>query len=293
MGSNITKVYGGRATITFHDGRHRYDVDVPGVVRNLWQPSVTGIIGKLDKSGALVNWAVKQYHSRVKHLCSGQESVDIETLHGVLEAAQDTWRKVKDDAASIGSLAHRVLEQELLHRAGLADKPALPIKHNALLAPSLTEEMVQLANNSIGAGMEFFDKRHIEVVCAEAVRWSPTHAYLGTADLFAKVDGDLSVIDFKTGLRLYPTVWLQLAAYQKAYEEEFPDQKVLRRIGVNIGRDGVLDVQERDNTTLEADFNAFLALNHIFRWDCVHDTWKPKPAPRVLGPLHLATKATQ
>lgn len=285
---HTTKVYGGRASITFHEGRHRYDVDIPGLVRNLWQPSVTGIIGKLDKSGALVTWAVRMMSARVKQLVVGQESVDIETLHGVLEASEETWRKAKDDAANIGSLAHRVLEQELLFRAGLGKKPVLPLVHNSLLAPNLTEEMIEKANNSVKAGYEFFDTRHIEVVAAEAVRWSPTHAYLGTADLFAKVDGELAVIDFKTGLRLYPTVWLQLAAYLKAYEEEFPEQKVIRRIGVNIGRDGVLDVQERDNTTLESDFAAFLALNQIFRWDCAHDTYKPKPAPKVIGPLHLA-----
>lgn len=290
MGSTITKVYNGQASITFDEHRHTYSVTVPGLVRNLWQPSVTGIIGKLDKSGALVNWATKQMTARIRMLVAGQETIDNETLMGVLEAAEGSWRKVKDDAASIGSLAHRVLEQEILYRAGSAEKPSLPIKADALLAPGLTEEMVQKANNAVNAGLEFFDTRHIKVVCAEAVRWSPSHAYLGTADLFAFVDGDLSVIDFKTGLRLYPTVWLQLAAYLKAYEEEFTEQKVLRRIGVNIGRDGVLDVQERDNSTLEADFNAFLSLNQIFRWDCAHD-WKPRPAPKVLGSLHTALAA--
>lgn len=284
---NITKVYGGRATVTFNEARHQYTVTVPGVVERMAQPSVTGIIGKLDKSGALVPWAVGQMSQRIKNLLQGVpvEQLDRDALWSIIDAAEDSWRQVKNEAADIGSLAHRVLEQELLYRSGLATKPAYPVTFDAILAPNLTEEMVEKANNSIQAGLEFLDTHHIEVVQAEAPRWSPTYGYIGTGDLIARVDGDLSVLDWKTSKRLYATVFLQLAAYQVAYEEEFPGQRIERRIGINIGRDGVLETQERDNSTLDRDFRTFIALRDIYRWDCENQGKYSKPAHRILGPL--------
>lgn len=283
--SNITSVYGGRATITFHEARHYYTVRIPGVEDRLYQPSVTSVIGCLDKSNALVPWAVKCMTARVKELVGTAETVEREALLGILDAAQETWRQVKEQSADVGSLVHRVLEQELLHRAGQASKPALPVVADPLLAPGLTPLMIEQANDSISAGLRFFDEHHIEVIQAEAPRWSPTHGYIGTGDLIARVDGDLAVLDWKTGKRLYPTVFLQLAAYQKAYEEEFDNHTLTRRLAVNIGRDGTLSTEERNNDTLEADFSAFLGLLAAWRWNCENQGKYSKPAPRVLGPL--------
>jgi hypothetical protein len=289
---SITSVYGGRAAITFHEARHYYTVKVPGVVDKLWQPSVTGIIGMMDKSGALVPWAVDTMAQRIKQLTPAG-STDKEVFLGIVDAAQETWRQAKNDAADIGSLAHRVLEQELLYRAGQAEKPNLPIKHDSLLAPNLTEEMVEKANNSIQAGIEFFNTHHMELVFTERVLWSPTFGYLGTTDGIAHIDGKLSVFDFKTSKRLYPTVWLQLAAYQKAYEEEFPEQQVVQRVGINIGRDGILETDTRDNVTLSDDFTTFRALLKTWRWNMENQGKYSKPAPQILGALPQALAAAK
>lgn len=291
--SNITSVYGGRATITFHEAKHFYTVRVPGVVDRLYQPSVTSIISCLDKSGALVPWAVRCMTDRVKELvASAPEALGKEELFGILDAAQETWRQVKDQSADIGSLVHRVLEQELLARAGLAAAPTLPVVASPLLAPNLSEEMVGQANRSIGAGIAFFDQHHIEVVQAEAPRWSPTYGFIGTGDLIARVDGELTVLDWKTGKRLYPTVFLQLAAYQVAFEEEFPRDKVTQRTAVNIGRDGSLNWETRKNDTLEADFAAFKGLLAAWRWNQENQGKYSKPAPQTLGPLSEVTCAS-
>lgn len=41
----ITPVYGGRATITFEEGRHLYYVNVPDAgIKRLYQPSVTSVL---------------------------------------------------------------------------------------------------------------------------------------------------------------------------------------------------------------------------------------------------------
>jgi hypothetical protein len=204
----------------------------------------------------------------------------------VVDAAKDKWREVKDETANIGSLVHRVLEQELNARAGLCPHPVLPLKFDGILAPNLTEDMVEKANAACAAGFQYFDEHHIKIVEAEGVRWSPKFGFLGTGDLVAEVDGALSILDYKTGKRLYPTVFLQLAAYQAAWQEEHPDQPIEKRIAVNVGRDGVLETKERDNTTFKEDFRAFLGLLAIWRWDCPNTDWKPKPAPEIVGVLN-------
>jgi hypothetical protein len=280
----ITPVYDGKANIHFDQVKHCYYAKVPAAKWDEQQPSVTTILGTLDKSGALVPWAVGQMATRIKEL-TPEGSTDKDVFLAIVDSAKETWRKAKNDAADIGSLAHRVLEQELLYRAGKAAKPELPIQANTLLAPNLTPQMVELANNSISAGLRFFDEHRIELIFAERPLWSPTYGFIGTTDFIAKVDGKLTVGDFKSGLRLYPTVWLQLAAYVKCYEEEFPGQKVEQRLGVNIGRDGSLETETRNNDTLDSDFKAFLALLAAWRWNrCNQGKWS-KPAPPVLGPM--------
>jgi hypothetical protein len=139
---------------------------------------VTTVIGKLDKSGALVPWAVNEMAQRIKVLLRDGQTWDRESLEALISVAKDTWRQSKQEAADIGSLAHRVLEEKLHGR-----EPKLPITADPMLAPHLTEEMVEKANNSVKAGLKFLKEREVEVIQAEQPRWSPTYGYIGTGDL--------------------------------------------------------------------------------------------------------------
>jgi hypothetical protein len=291
MAERVTQAYGGMAQISFNEARHYYTVSVPSLnIHRIFQPSVTSVIGKLDKSGALVNWAVNSMYDRTRELVEAvPEPMDRNVVLAVVDAAKSTWREYKDETANIGSVVHRILEQELNARAGLCPHPTLPLKFDPILAPGLTAEMLEMANAAAESGFRYFGEHHIEIVQAEAVRWSAKYGYLGTGDLIARIDGELAVADYKTGKRLYPTVFLQLAAYQVAYEEEFPDQKILKRVAINVGRDGTLETKSKDNSTLKDDFGAFLGLLRVWRWDCSNTDYKPKPAPLIVGPLERET----
>lgn len=281
--SQSTSIYGGRAALTFHPEKHYYTVSVPGLCSNLFQPSVTSVLAMKDKSGALVHWAVASMSERAKELLRtlkpGELSHDMCDV--LIDAAQDSWRQKRQDAADAGSLAHRVLHKVLLGGA----RPKLPITPDLLLAPELTPDIVDAANNAIDAGLRFVDEHRIRVIQAESPRWSPTHGYVGTGDLIAEVDGKNSVLDWKTGKRIYPEYFLQTASYQKAYEEEFPHNKLAQRLIVNIGRDGKLATETRDNSTLEDDFQTFLALLQVWRWDQSNRGAYSKQPPRIVGPL--------
>jgi hypothetical protein len=281
MADVVTSVYGGKASVTFSEGKHLYTVDVPEKnIRGLWQPSVTGIIRMMSKAEYLMPWAVGQTIERVKltlkdvadSLCSKA------VFLAVLESARSAHTERKDSAADQGTLVHNYLETELKHRAGLCGPPVLP--------EDIKDEYFGPVRNAISAGLRFFDNHKVKLVQAEAPRWSAAHGYIGTGDLIAEVDGELSVVDYKTSKRLYSTVFLQLAAYQVAYEEEFPDQKIAKRIAVNVGLDGHLDELPRDNSTLYTDFMCFQSLHTAWRWERENDLFKPKPAPAIVGPLN-------
>lgn len=283
--AEVTPAYQGRAFISFHPGKHYYTVSVPGVVQRLYQPGVTSIIGMKDKSAPLMKWAVKMMNERVKELVATApgDSVTKEMLTILLDTAEESYRDVKQEAADIGSLVHRVLEQALL---GKFDASMLPLKADALLAPNLTPEMVDQANDAIKAGLRFFKKHDIEVIATEQPRWSPTWGYIGTGDLIAKVDGSRDGLDFKSSKKIYPENHLQLAAYQMAWEEEHPDQPLERRHVVRVGKDGKLMHDVRDRTTLADDFLCFRALAAVWRWNRVNDTYYgPKDPIQILGPL--------
>jgi len=276
----VTPVYGGRANVTFKTGNHVYTVQVPekGII-DLWQPSVTGIIRVLSKADVLVPWAIKEMIKCTETILASDPSPSISKMmvSAVLKSAQETYREKRDEAADIGTYVHNYLEDELNHRSGLGPSPALP--HD------IPEEYVERTNNSIGAGLQFFDAHKIKLVQAESPRWSPTYGFIGTGDAIAYVDGDLTVLDYKTSKRLYSTVFLQLAAYQHAYQEEFPGEKIAKRLAINVGRDGVLTTESRDNATYDTDFACFLALLTAWRWDRENQGSFSKPAPPVIGAL--------
>lgn len=282
----VTPVYGGRAEIKFHEAKHYYTVKVHGTEHTkLYQPSVTTILGMKDKSNALIPWAVGAMKERVIQLIGSNETLTRQALHMVLDAAQESYRKKTQDACDIGTVVHRVLEQELLSRSGLAPAPPLTVTLNLALAPNVTAEMVEQINRSIQAGLQFFNENRIELIQAEAPRWSPTHGYIGTGDLVARFNGELAILDYKTSKAIYSEYFLQTAAYQKAYEEEFPDQKILKRIVVHIGRDGVLGTEARSNETVEQDFEVFISLLKVWRWNQENQGKWSKSAPLVVGPL--------
>ncbi len=277
MSDIITPVYGGKATITFKPGKHVYTVDVPAKgITDLWQPSVTGIIGMMSMGDGLMYWGINEMVAKVEHLLASDpaEVMSKSLFKAVLQSAKATWKESRDNYADIGTYVHNFLEEELKYRSGLGASPTLPITIPGELRPSVEK--------AIGAGQRFFDKHHIELVQAEAPRWSATHGYIGTGDLIARVDGKLSALDYKTSKRLYPKVFLQLAAYQMAYQEEFAGQEIEQRTGINVGRDGVLSHETRDNVTLQSDFKVFLGLQDAWRWSRVQED---KQIPMTVGAI--------
>ena len=57
-------------------------------------------------------------------------------------------------------------------------------------------------------------------LATEKIVYSPTWGVAGTADLVAFINGELWLLDWKSGNNIYDSADIQVAAYRKAYNEE-------------------------------------------------------------------------
>jgi hypothetical protein len=282
----ISNIYDGKIKVTFSPGRHTYMVDVPGVVKKAWFPSVTGILGVIAKP-QLTKWASQRTIEYIKKRLGEYESaqgappfsMDTKHLHSWCDDAEEGWQDT--ESTSIGSLAHRFLEAELRYRAGEGPKPDRP-KVDPVLAPDFTAGMIDMANNSITAGLSFFDEHEVKPIMLERVLFSPADAYIGTVDFVGYVDGELVIGDHKTSKRLYSEYWIQLAAYINAYLQEF-NTLIKTRYLWNIKKDGTgLEVERRGVDSYQEDLDCFRGCQCLYSWQRNNDPWKKGIAAQPL-----------
>lgn len=286
-----SSIYQNRVRVQFSPAKHVYSVTVPGVVEKMWQPSVTSILSTKGKS-ALTAWAAKRSLAYVEKKLGEYESklgkppfsIDTAEIHSFLSEAAESWNEAQE--ATIGSLAHRFFEAEIQYRGGFGPKPRLPIIYDPVTMPEFTEGMVEMANQSINAGINFLDEHSVVPHLLERVLFSPSTGVIGTTDFIGKVDGELAVLDFKTSKRLYADYRIQLAKYAQMYFEEF-NVLPLKRWAVNTKKDGGLEYAVYGVESYQADLNAFEACQILFNFDREHDDYKKGSPVQVLGDLDL------
>ena len=187
-------------------------------------PSVTTITGQLDKA-QLIHWAVKVT----------KEGLD--------------WQKVRDDAASIGTLTHQMIFDHLKEA-----KTDLSI---------YSEQQIGQAETCL---IKYWDweKEHqgIKDLTLELPMVSEVMRYGGTIDRLCEIDGVLTIIDYKTGKEVWPEMWYQLAAYQMLAQENGYDVKVCRIL--RIGREEKEGFEEAIRKDLSLEMEMFKHLRAIY-----------------------------
>jgi hypothetical protein len=163
-----------------------------------WQgreyPSVTAILAAGVPKPFLARWAAKvaaeyaiDHLDRLRLLPAGQ---------AIREVTQAPFVR-RDQAADLGDLIHAAVETHAIDQ----------------LCPELPPEAEPYL-----AGFDRFLADHQPVfLAAEATVYSRRYGYAGTFDAIATLpDRGLTLLDVKTGNRVYPEVCLQLAAYAAA-----------------------------------------------------------------------------
>lgn len=272
-------LYCGEVQGKFFPDSHIYTID------GKRPPSVTGIIGIMDKSRALVPWALEEAtKSLLPRL--GKKLTEAELVKAVFSSQEK-----KDKAADIGTAIHEWCENYILSEMGRGDVPEMP-----------KDKAVQIGAEAF---MAWHDEHKVKFLSSERVVYSRKHNYIGTLDIEAKVDGKLCLIDLKSSNGLYNSVRMQTAAYVKADEEESgksydgrwairlakeTEEEYLERMEVKnqikqfLGKKPsvvkpyqVFEAKFLDEEIgdLERDFQAFLACQKLTKWNNETDFYEP------------------
>jgi len=161
-------------------------------------PSVTTVLGILDKSAALIQWAA---NCAIDYIQEGLKDESRE-VDEVLQKSRFEWRSVSKEACDIGSEVHALIEVYIKQGKDTIGK-LRPEVENAFLAFLEWEKQ--------NVSKWFWSEKSVH---------SEKYGYAGTADGLAEfLDGRIMLIDFKSSKGFYDGYDMQICAYRNAVEE--------------------------------------------------------------------------
>lgn len=201
---------------------------IPGIPKPL--VAVTTILNCLAKP-ALIYWAAKT---------AGESALE-NPWQSVKEVAGAIY-KTRDEAGMRGKDVHKLIENYI--RGGKTTK---------------TKQI----KGYIEAYQRFKKDVPHRIIASEKIVWSKKCGYAGTLDCIAKKkDGELVILDFKTGKYVYEESALQLTAYLEALREMYPKKKRPERtMVVHLKPDSTYSFIEKT-----APLSVFLALKKVWEW---------------------------
>lgn len=234
----IEKLYGGEIEISFKESSHSYKINGGKIPL-----SVTGVTGIVDKSSPLMWWAVGCMRDSLFEIIE-KNTISKEDI----EEARKSFMKVQKTATDVGSQVHAFAEKYVLWKAGKGERPEVPDDDQAI--------------NGVQAFISWINDKDIEFLEIEKLVYSKKHRYVGTFDVLAKIDGNTYLMDYKTSKGFYPIeMGMQLAGYQIALEEEFPDIRIEDRVILNFSKETgeFKEYFMNEYSTYQEDKEAFLS----------------------------------
>jgi hypothetical protein len=191
-------------------------------------PGVTTVLGIINKP-ALLAWAWQ----------CGMDGID--------------FRKSKDKAADIGTIAHFLIE---CHLKGVEPD-------TSEFAPA----DLSRAETAYIKWLSWWDAGKFTFIASEIQLVSEKHKYGGTLDIVAKDSaGITTLIDLKTGKGIYDEMWFQVnGAYRQLWDELHPDDEVERVIICRIGKEEQGDFETQERIVAGRDFEIFIAALNLYR----------------------------
>lgn len=239
------ELYNKEVEITFYPNSHRYKLKG----EKGYLIGVTTATGVIDKSRPLILWATRLTGDHMRDFITNN-NYDEEALLEQVAIAQDMHQVKKEKAADLGTQVHNFAESFARHKLGKCDMP------------EITDDMELEVINGINAFLEWIETREVEFIEAERMVYSRKHGYVGTADVVAKIDGELYLCDYKTSKGIYPEMFFQVAAYREAYNEEIEfigGEKVEKSIILKFNKEnGELETREFTQEENDNSFKAFI-----------------------------------
>lgn len=166
-------------------------------INNIEWPSVTTVLGLLDKGDALLQWGVNCALSYVR------EHALTEDWETVLLMAKTNWREARDEAADIGHEIHDLIK--------------LYIRHGRDAVGTYRPEV----ENGFLAFLEWERNNGVVWLESEKQVFDGAHGFAGTLDAKCRFtrgefEGRVFVIDFKSSKGIYDGYAEQVSAYRHA-----------------------------------------------------------------------------
>jgi len=159
------------------------------------------------------------------------------------------YKKVRDAAGRIGTLAHHMAECDL--RGDKAD------------TSDYSENEIKAAENAMLKFYNYRDEHELVALMLEEPMVSEVYRYGGTIDFYGFRDNTLAQIDLKTGGGIYREARAQVAAYRQLLFEAGHD--VQETYILRIGRDESEEFEEEKVLNLDGYFEFFLACLDAYR----------------------------
>jgi len=213
-------------------------------------PSVTTILGVVDKSGPLIGWAKRiTAEAAVDHRAQIEDWVGIGGRDGAVQFLTKAATVQRDRAANAGSEVHAFAEA--IARGQDVEVP---------------DELMPFVTAYRGFLNDFQPK----FLAAEEMVCSLKHQYAGTLDAICVIANETWMLDYKTSKGVYPETALQLAAYGRAEFIGKPGTPQKFRIPP-IDQYGVLHLRPEGfelvpYTVTPETFRAFLAARLLHGW---------------------------
>ena len=257
-------LYGGNVVIS-RSANHRYRVSKHGA-KSTPCPSVTTILGKKDKSRALLPWATRCSAEKFLQLVQPDtdyrwNAAELADMKAQIENASNEKRDAAGDA---GTLVHEWIESIYI---GLMNKTAAPTLPEG---DWVTDGVLRAATKFLN----WVERFEVYPLAMERAVYSMAQHYSGQTDTVLVVGGRVGIWDAKTGKSIYPEVMIQTAAYASALGEEGimpvadPDRGVtLFERGPDGDLTGEFEPVEFPYSRMSHDLQAFHALHKVYKWD--------------------------
>jgi hypothetical protein len=234
------KLYKNTVEIEFDEERHIFKRNGETLI------SVTAATSQIDKSQALVPWAINLMRDFLIAKWDPKKKISEEEKMRLIMEASQQHRMVKEREATIGDLAHDWASQWIKGK-----KPEIP-----------EEDRLR---NCVISFLNWVKESKIKFEMTEKVVYSKRYNYAGILDAAGKIDGERVILDFKATNAIYSEMRYQLAGYWQALEEETKKQ-YKRGYIVKFGKDtGEFQVLEIPRGEYKKDLKAFLGALAIKR----------------------------
>lgn len=192
--------------ITFDSKTHTYKIKEQVI------PSVSEIVGVLDKGEGLLHWVSNQFYQSMEKQIEESKHIafDRDVVSGMTQEAMYAWKETRDKSADIGTAIHKYCE------TGKKEKVDNPRYHKAIKAFD-----------------EWIKERKVKIIEREKIVYNEEWGYAGTLDALVEIDDTRYIIDYKTSSNVYPSHYIQVAGYMMA---EDGDEGIIIHIDTDKGK---------------------------------------------------------